>query len=566
LRKRAWISTTLLVLGSFFVSLEFVSISPRAEFWETSRTAPGSDRATTFDAAAIPPSTVANGLRRVPADRPDERTETHEPNDPQDARTGRGLDLASRDVIRETLLAAIERERTSHPLFVTPGLVDRVATDRRIRIVFENPPGRAQERALALLEGPSGLAEVDSVRVFPLLAFGAARVGPQALLQLIQAPSTGRIELDALHRPSLEETIPIIRADLAHLDGHDGDGFAIAILDTGVDATHPMYADRLIEEACFSTENDCPNGLSEMFGVGAAIPCPMAGCGHGTRIAGIALGEEPGGSLVGVAPNADLIAIQIFSNVAGAPAAFSSDILAGLQHVLALSALYPIASANLSLGGSPFTTQASCDQAVASQRNAVALLRAANVLTIAAAGNEFFTNALTTPACISNVIGVGATSDADVVSTFSNSAPFLRLLAPGESVESSRLGGGTSVASGTSMASAHVAGAIAAIREAVPAATADEIDNALALSGVPVTDARNGVTTPRIRVEDAITLLEASGGGGSTPAATASSGGGGGGGCGLIGIELFLALGIVRLGRRTKRIGPRKAEVVAPAA
>ena len=110
------------------------------------------------------------------------------------------------------------------------------------------------------------------------------------------------------------------------------------------------------------------------------------------------------------------------------------------------------------------------------------------------------------------------------------------------------------------MASAHVAGGIAAIREAVPSATADEIDNALALSGIPVFDSRNGITTPRIEINEAIGLLEMNipppgdpGGGEGTPAATSSSSGGGGSGCGLVGIECLLVLGLVRLGRHSRR-------------
>jgi subtilisin family serine protease len=142
----------------------------------------------------------------------------------------------------------------------------------------------------------------------------------------------------------------------------------------------------------------------------------------------------------------------------------------------------------------------------------------------------------------------------------------LRLLAPGEVVESSVVGGNTDLASGTSMASSHVAGVIAAIREAIPSASADAIENALALSGVPVFDARNGITKPRIQVPETITLLETNGSppgngsGGTTPATTTPSGGGGGGGsCGLVGIESFLVLGLVRLGRRRYFAGRQRA-------
>ena len=85
---------------------------------------------------------------------------------------------------------------------------------------------------------------------------------------------------------------------------------------------------------------------------------------------------------------------------------------------------------------------------------------------------------------------------------------FLQLLAPGEFVVAAANGGGTASASGTSMATPHVAGAIASIREALPTATPDEIDNALALTGIPILDTRNGETTPRIQVQETIALLE----------------------------------------------------------
>jgi subtilisin family serine protease len=332
-----------------------------------------------------------------------------------------------------------------------------------------------------------------------------------------------------------------------------------------------MLAGRIVEEACFSALSDCPNGLTQMFGPGAAVPCAISGCDHGTRVAGIAVGDDPDGVLIGVAPHADLIAIQVFSDINGEPGAYSSDILAGFQHVLGLAAFYQIASVNLSLGGDSYTAEAACDEASSSHYAAIDLLRDVGVITVAAAGNTSFTNALTTPACLSNVIGVGSTSKSDVVSSYSNSASFLRMLAPGESVETARVGGGSALASGTSMATPHVAGALAVIREAVPDAKPTEIENALALSGKPILDTRNGVTTPRLRVQDAISLLQSttlpavdpvdpgpgSEGSGTPSAARTSSSGGGGGACGLVGIEPFLVLGLVRLGGRRRRAGLR---------
>ena len=474
----------------------------------------------------------------------------------------RDLDDAPEAVIRHTLTRAVGREQRNRPLFVSMGVIEQVASERGVRVIFDTRAADALDGLGELLSGgssPTLEASWEGLRLFPLLEHAAAFVGPQALLHLIESDGIEHIELDAVHRPSLDLSIPLIRADLAHEAGEDGDGFAIAILDTGVDTTHPMLAARVLDEACFSTTGDCPNGESEMFGPGASMPCRF-GCNHGTLVAGIAAGEDAGEGLVGTAPHASIIPIQIFSNIGGFAGAYSSDILAGLQHVLALTAYYDIAVVNLSFGGTLYNSEETCDRAVASQRAAIALLRNVRVATVAAAGNEHLTNAMTTPACLSNVIGVGSSTNSDLVSTFSNSASFLSLLAPGESIESSANGGGTAIGNGTSMATPHVAGAIAILREAIPEATVDEIENALALSGVPVLDTRNGITTPRIRVDDAVALLSAtadpasSSSGGATSATVASnSGSGGGSSCGLIGIEPFLVLAAIHLARRRPR-------------
>jgi hypothetical protein len=108
------------------------------------------------------------------------------------------------------------------------------------------------------------------------------------------------------------------------------------------------------------------------------------------------------------------------------------------------------------------------------------------------------------------------------------------------------------------MATPHVAGAFAAIREAVPGASVDEIENALVLAGQPILDDRNGITTPRLRVDQTIAMLESAGppsGGGEAQGGDDDGGssGGGGGGCGLVGLEPFLVLALARRGRTRRR-------------
>lgn len=466
------------------------------------------------------------------------------------------LDAARADEIRAVLGLAIEEARRTRPLSVPPEVVEIAAREGSVRVIFATASNADADGLASQLDSRGRSASVTDLRVFPMLGHGAARLSPGALLNLITETTTEQIELDGVQRPSLLQSVPQIGADEAQADGDDGDGFAVAVIDTGVDADHPMFGSRVIEEACFSVDGDCPNGEAEMFGAGAAAPCPLAGCDHGTHVAGIAVGDAPSGPLVGVAPHADLIAIDVFSEIDGEPGAYTSDILAAMQHVLALSAFHDIAAVNLSLGGELFTSSQTCSQASPSQLNAVAQLRNAGIATVAASGNDGFTNAISSPGCLSNVISVGSVGDSDGVSSFSNSAEFLTLLAPGESIQSAAVGGGTRSGTGTSMATPHVAGAFAAIREAMPDATVDEIENALVLSGQPILDGRNGITTPRVRVDQAIAVLEAAAppaeDGDVDPVASEAGAGGGGGGCGLIGIEPFLALALVRRGRRAR--------------
>jgi len=272
-----------------------------------------------------------------------------------------------------------------------------------------------------------------------------------------------------------------------------------------------------------------------------------------------------------------MIAIQVFSLTGDNIGAFSSDILGGLEHVLGLAPFYDIAVANLSLARTGYANTRDCDADSPAQYDAVELLRASGIITVSAAGNNGFSNQISSPACLSNVVSVGSTSDDDVVSGYSNHADFLSLLAPGESIETASRGGGKTTAGGTSMAAPHVAGAIAVIREAHPEASVAEIENALTLTGTPVLEGNSGITTPRLDVHRAIEFISASepepepepeptapprppvapppAAGMESPDVSASSSRGGGASCGLVGIEPFLMLGGLRLGRRLRRAG-----------
>ncbi len=353
-------------------------------------------------------------------------------------------------------------------------------------------------------------------RTYDSLPIVAATVDAEGLEALRADPGVSSINLDRPHRLALTQSVPRVGAPAAWAMGADGAGQAVAILDAGVDTDHPFLTGKVVDGACFTSEVSgvsepvCPGpDPTEAFGPAAGEACTYASdtddCDHGTHVAGIATGAGP--AFDGVAPGASIISIQIFSKgntsaacyptAAPCALAWDSDVLAGLEHVATLTGTYDIAAANLSLGGWP----ASVPCADAPHAPAVTLLRALAVATVVAAGNNGIKSALTVPACVPGVLSVGATSDvADTVPSFSNSAPFLSLLAPGQSITSSITGGGFATFTGTSMATPHVSGAVAVLRQLHPDWTVDDVAAVLRDTGLPVTDPANGRVTPRLRV------------------------------------------------------------------
>lgn len=184
-----------------------------------------------------------------------------------------------------------------------------------------------------------------------------------------------------------------------------------------------------------------------------------------------------------------------------------SDQIAGLERVFALRDTLQIASVNMSLSGSEFTDQASCDADNAARKAAIDNLRSVEIATVAASGNNGSIDRISAPACISTAVGVGSTTKTDGISEFSNSADFLSLLAPGSDIFSSIPDGGFEIMSGTSQATPHVAGAWAILKQSSPAATVPKVLSALKCTGLKITDPGNGVTTPRIQIFQALNAL-----------------------------------------------------------
>ncbi|OZC03620.1 hypothetical protein BSZ36_11870 [Rubricoccus marinus] len=352
------------------------------------------------------------------------------------------------------------------------------------------------QRAVLGALGASGYTAHHQYETVPALAL--TLTSPEALAALAAHPSVLRIDLDVGGSGGLAESVARIRANERHAEGNAGSGVTVAVLDSGIDTDHPDFAGRVVDEACFlgygasDGSGQCPDGRSRQRGAGSGEDDN----GHGTHVAGIV---ASGGavSAPGVAPGADLVIVKVLNGDNGFR--FFSEIVAGLDYVSANPQL-GVRLINMSLlTDAQFAGE--CDNATSytmAGASVVNRLRERGVLAFASAGNNGSGTTMGAPACIRNVISVGATDDQDNVTGFSQSNATTDVFAPGDAIVSSYLNGGTTAISGTSMASPHAAGCAALLLESGDAVTPDDIEAFLESSRVRVTDGTNGLSFPRL--------------------------------------------------------------------
>jgi|GEM_PF-6412704 len=369
---------------------------------------------------------------------------------------------------------------------------------------------QAQQRVLAALTDKDFVTRWR----FETIPALAGEVSAPGLAKLTGLPGVLRVDLDVPADAQLAESVPLIRASQMQSLGYRGQGVTVAILDTGIDTTHPDLSDDLVAQECFCSGGCCPNGSSRQSGPGSAADSN----GHGTNVAGIVSAKGVISS-IGVAPDAKIVAIRVLD--ANGHSCCSSDIVAGLDWIAANRP--DVKVVNMSLGTSAFAT-GNCDASFPSYATAINNLRNLGVITFAAAGNDASGTLMGAPACVTNAVSVGATYDANIggvsysvcsdsttftnkVTCFSNSNATTDIFAPGAAIQSCYLNGGIATYYGTSQATPHAAGCAADLLSANSGLSPAQIEAALKSSGVPVTDPKNNITFPRIDCLGALAAL-----------------------------------------------------------
>jgi hypothetical protein len=332
-----------------------------------------------------------------------------------------------------------------------------------------------------------------------------------ALRAAIADPDVVGVAANRRFRPFLSQSLPLIGQPTVAAQGHTGAGFAVAVLDTGLNYMNAAFG------SCAGGPGSagCRVVVAQDF---APNDGQLDANGHGTNVSGI---------VAGVAPEAALLGLDVFDGAS----AFNNDIIDAIDFVIANQATYDIVAINLSLGSSSYNTSP-CSGGGNPYVAAFANARAAGIVPVVATGNSRFSSGsshqgIANPACTPGALPVGAVYDgnngsltwgnppdqcsdfttaADQITCFSQAWANDLLLAPGALITAAGIEQG-----GTSQATPHVAGAVAVLHDAASATgattTPDQVQTALLSSGPLIADSLVGRSFHRLDLPAAVSVL-----------------------------------------------------------
>src|SRR5574337_724162 len=302
-----------------------------------------------------------------------------------------------------------------------------------------------------LPHGGKSLGKIDGINVHVVQIPAGSEKAVAALLA--KNPHFKFVERDMLVQPAATANDPYFASEW-HLskigvptawDSSTGSGQVIAILDTGIDATHPDLAGKLVSGWNFYDNNADTSDVN----------------GHGTGVAGTAVTlTNNSAGVAGVAPGAMLMPVRIADPNAYA---YWSTVAQGLTWAADNGADV----ANISYVGVSGSSTV---------QNAAQYMKNKGGLVVVCAGNNGIDEGI---APSSTMISVAATDSNDVKASWSSYGNCVDVAAPGVGIYSTTRGGGYGSWNGTSLASPIVAGTVALIKTANPALAPADVEKVL---------------------------------------------------------------------------------------
>lgn len=351
-----------------------------------------------------------------------------------------------------------------------------------------------------LIDATAGKGRVEIKHALDPLPWVYIEVDLPGFDAVLSSPMSQVLSESANMVSFLDSSLTQINAVPLHIAGGTGSGKSVAILDSGIERGHPMFAGSIVAEACFLTNtftsnsyliyDVCPNGYGSTSPGSAQACTTVTDCRHGTHVAGIAAGKlqySSGTPLKGVAPSASIVAVRTGSAkrgewLNGHPINYSGDdTAAALTYLYNNRTSLNLAAVNISNGNISFTSNAAnthCNGFHSDVTSAANMLAGAGIPVIAAAGTDnqigLYPGKVAFPACIEGVVSVSsATRNGRFENGASANGAMVDLLAPGgdypqtisaQNILSALPGPTYGRLGGSSMAAPHVAGAIAALR------------------------------------------------------------------------------------------------------
>ncbi|MDO9098639.1 MAG: S8 family serine peptidase, partial [Candidatus Methanoperedens sp.] len=286
----------------------------------------------------------------------------------------------------------------------------------------------SQKSLASVLKDEKSRGKADKIKQFWIVNAIATEASPELIERLAKREDVERIELDSELRilevstqvsqgqiDSATSEIKRINATKVWELGIDGTGINVSVIDTGINASHPDIAGRVIKWVDFVNSNNASAYDDN---------------GHGTHVAGTVGGNGSRGTTTGVAPNVSLFGVKVLNS---AGSGTFSNVTAGIQWSVENNANV----ISMSLGGGNFINS-NCDSSYTSLANAINNAVALNVTVIAAAGNDG-SSGVSSPGCISKTIAVGAVGSSDAIASFSSTGFSMSdhgVIAPGVNITS----------------------------------------------------------------------------------------------------------------------------------